>query len=154
MPSTIVDNKKANFICSKYEIVSYNNLYNHAGENILSGRYTGGRGYINFYSSDAMANKTANEVKAAMSGVMLYYELATPIETDISSLLSDDNLINVEPGGTLTFRNQHEDDFRLPVPNEETYFVQAAPELPSADGTYTLQCTVTDGTPSVTWVSA
>lgn len=91
--------------------------------------------------------------KTAMQGVMLQYELATPIETDISSLLTD-TAIEVEAGGTLTFKNQHGDDWRVPVPNEETYLVQATPELPSADGTYTLQCTVTDGTPSVTWVTA
>ena len=91
--------------------------------------------------------------KAAMQGVMLYYELATPIETDISSLLTD-STIEVEPGGTLTFKNQHGDDWRVPVPNSETFLVQATPELPTTDGTYTLQCTVTDGTPSVTWVTA
>jgi hypothetical protein len=84
---------------------------------------------------------------------LFYYELATPIETDISSLLTD-NTIEVEAGGMLTFKNQHGDDFRLPVPNSETFLVQATPELPTTDGTYTLQCTVTNGTPSVTWVSA
>ena len=95
----------------------------------------------------------AASFKAAMQGVMLQYELATPIETDISSLLTD-STIEVEAGGSLTFKNQHGDDWRVPVPNEETFLVQATPELPTTDGTYTLQCTVTDGTPSVTWVSA
>lgn len=69
------------------------------------------------------ANYTdAASFKAAMQGVMLQYELATPVETDISSLLSD-STIEVEPGGSLTFKNQH-DDFRLPVPNSETFIYE------------------------------
>jgi hypothetical protein len=90
----------------------------------------------------------------ANNNTTIYYPLATPIETDISEYLTDDNLIEVEAGGTLTFKNQHGDDWRVPVPNEETFLVQAAPELPTTDGTYTLRCTVTGGTPSVTWVTA
>lgn len=65
---------------------------------------------------------SAADYKTAMSGVMLYYELAEPIETDISSLLTD-TTIEVEPGGSLTFKNQH-DDFRLPVPNSETFIYE------------------------------
>lgn len=45
--------------------------------------------------------------KAAMSGVMLVYELAEPIVTDISDLITADNLIGVEGGGTLTFENEY-----------------------------------------------
>ena len=67
---------------------------------------------------------SAASYKAAMSGVMLGYLLDTPVETDISQYLSDDNLINVEAGGTLTFKNQHGDDFRLPVPNSETFIYE------------------------------
>ena len=62
-------------------------------------------------------------LKTALDGVYLYYELAEPIETDISAYLSDDNLIEVGAGGTLTFQNQHGDDYRIPVPSEETYMI-------------------------------
>lgn len=55
--------------------------------------------------------------KAAMSGVMLYYELDTPEVTDISDILSDDNLIGVEGGGTITMVNEHE----YAVPSEIIY---------------------------------
>jgi hypothetical protein len=92
--------------------------------------------------------------KTAMSGVLLYYELATPVETDISAYLTDDNLIAVEPGGTLTFENQLGDDYRLPVPSGVEYTIDLAPDTPSTDGTYTLQCTVADGVPTYSWVSA
>lgn len=63
--------------------------------------------------------------KQAMSGVMLYYELATPIVTDISSLIPDDFLrnIEVEAGGSITFKNSN-DSYRIPVPNEEEYIVK------------------------------
>lgn len=67
----------------------------------------------------------ATAFKQAMSGVMLYYELAAPIVTDISSLIPDDFLRNVEveAGGSITFKGGN-DDYRIPVPNEEEYVVK------------------------------
>lgn len=64
--------------------------------------------------------------KQAMSGVMLYYELANPIITDISTMLPDDFLRNVEveAGGSITFKNCNGDDYRIPVPSEEEYVVK------------------------------
>lgn len=63
--------------------------------------------------------------KQAMQGVILYYELETPIVTDISSLIPDDFLrnIEVEAGGSVTFKGGN-DDYRIPVPNEEEYIVK------------------------------
>ena len=63
--------------------------------------------------------------KQAMSGVMLYYELANPIVTDISTLIDDDFLRNltVEAGGSITFKGGN-DNYRIPVPNEEEYVVK------------------------------
>ena len=69
------------------------------------------------YSGDASAFKTA------MSGIYAYYELAEPVETDISAYLTDDNLIAVESGGTLEFSNQNGADYLIPVPSEETYMI-------------------------------
>lgn len=68
----------------------------------------------------------ATAFKQAMSGVMLYYELAAPIVTDISSLIPDDFLRNmeVEAGGSVTFKNSNGDDYRIPVPSEEEYVVK------------------------------
>nr|DAU07727.1 MAG TPA: L SHAPED TAIL FIBER PROTEIN [Caudoviricetes sp.] len=64
--------------------------------------------------------------KQAMSGVMLYYELATPIVTDISSLIPDDFLrnIEVEAKGSVTFKNSNGENYRIPVPSEEEYVVK------------------------------
>ena len=54
----------------------------------------------------------------------LIYELDTPVETDISAYLADDGLIEVEAGGTLTFPNSNGDDYRIPVPSTETFWVE------------------------------
>jgi hypothetical protein len=63
---------------------------------------------------------SADDVESAMSGVMLYYELAEPIVTDISDILPADNLIAVEGGGTITMVNEHE----YAVPSEIIYQVK------------------------------
>lgn len=67
----------------------------------------------------------ATAFKQAMSGVILYYELANPIVTDISSLIPDDFLrnIEVEAGGSVTFKNSN-DSYLIPVPSEEEYIVK------------------------------
>lgn len=67
----------------------------------------------------------ATAFKQAMSGVMLYYELETPIVTDISNIIPDDFLRNmtVEAGGSITFKNSN-DSYRIPVPSEEEYIVK------------------------------
>lgn len=52
--------------------------------------------------------------------------LDTPIVTDISNLIDDDFLrnIEVEAGGSITFQNSNGDSYRIPVPNEEEYIVK------------------------------
>jgi len=67
----------------------------------------------------------ATAFKQAMSGVMLYYELANPIVTDISTLIPDDFLrnIEVEAGGSVTFKNSN-DNYHIPVPSEGEYIVK------------------------------
>jgi hypothetical protein len=67
----------------------------------------------------------ATAFKQAMQGVMLYYELANPIITDISTLIPDDFLRNVEVEamGSVTFKGGN-DDYRIPVPSEEEYIVK------------------------------
>jgi hypothetical protein len=137
----------ANIICSIYTPVTSSDLL----EKVISIAVSGNPS--NVYIVDSTYTDAAS-FKAAMQGVMLYYELATPIETDISSLLSDDNLLEVEPGGTVSFPNALGDDYRLPVPSDVEYTIDLAPDTPSTDGTYTLQCTVADGIPTYSWVSA
>ena len=114
-----IDSTAPNLLNAKYPAVAWGNR--GEGKMVIDnsgGVYVGDSTY-----ADATAFKTA------MSGVYLYYELATPIETNISQYLTDDNLIQVESGGTLTFENQHGEDYRLPVPSEETYMVDLQASL-------------------------
>ena len=62
---------------------------------------------------------TAEAFKAAMNGVYLYYELGTPVETDISAYLDDDSIV-VGANGTLTFDNT----YNQAVPSSIDYLVK------------------------------
>lgn len=66
------------------------------------------------------------EFKQSLQGMTLYYELSEPIVTDISDLISDNFLTNleVESGGTLTFKNENGDGYRIPVKSVEEYVVK------------------------------
>lgn len=70
----------------------------------------------------------ADTFKQAMNGVMLYYKIAEPIITDISDIVDNtfQEPVEVEAGGTLTFKNSHGDDYRIPVPSSEEYVISLA----------------------------
>ena len=108
-----------NMLCDKYIIDAV------AVANIHDKAMTANRADSNVYVKDT-AYTDATAFKQAMSGVMLYYELANPIITDISTMLPDDFLRNVEveAGGSITFKNSNGDDYRIPVPSEEEYVVK------------------------------
>lgn len=111
-----------NIICSKYSTESQNELWGHINvTGITANANTDGYVYVNDTSYTG-----ATAFKQAMQGVILYYELANPIVTDISSLIPDDFLrnIEVEAGGSITFKNSNGDSYRIPVPNEEEYIVK------------------------------
>jgi hypothetical protein len=98
------------------------NAYNGAFDCIAVGGQGVNEGRIAIYDS-TKEEMTNAEFKASVSGVYAYYELATPVETDISAYLSDDNLIEVEAGGTLTFPNSNGDNYRIPVPSTQEYMI-------------------------------
>ena len=111
----------SNILCSKYLAKSQNEVWSDAAPvGIATNATIDGYVYVN---DTAYTDATA--FKQAMSGVMLYYELANPIITDISNLIDDDFLrnIEVEAGGSVTFKGGN-DDYRIPVPNEEEYVVK------------------------------
>lgn len=70
----------------------------------------------------------ANDFKVGMQGVMLYYNLAEEEIIDISDIIDNtfQEPIEVEAGGTLTFKNSHGDDYRIPVPSSEEYVISLA----------------------------
>lgn len=110
-----------NILCSKYPTKTQNELWGKTNvTGITTNANVDGCVHVNDTSyTDATA------FKQAMQGVMLYYELANPIITDISALIDDDFLrnIEVEAGGSVIFKNGN-DSYRIPVPNEEEYIVK------------------------------
>lgn len=110
-----------NFVCPKYSTKTQNAMWGKTSiTGITANANVDGCVHVNDTSyTDATA------FKQAMQDVMLYYELATPIVTDISDLLTDDFLrnIEVEAGGSVTFKGGN-DDYRIPVPSEEEYIVR------------------------------
>lgn len=110
-----------NFICPKYSTKTQNESWGKTSITGISAT-SNVNGYI--YVNDTSYTDAA-AFKQAMSGVMLYYELANPIITDISTLIPDDFLrnIEVEAGGSVTFKNSN-DNYHIPVPSEEEYIVK------------------------------
>lgn len=110
-----------NFICPKYSTKTQSESWGKTSITGISAT-SNVNGYI-YVNDTSYADATA--FKQAMSGVMLYYELEKPIVTDISTLIDDDFLRNleVEAGGSITFKNSN-DSYRIPVPSEEEYIVK------------------------------
>lgn len=111
-----------NVLCSKYRTVSRSSSVFVDKTITIDGINTR---VLQIQVKDS-AYTDATAFKQAMSGVMLYYELANPIVTDISSLIPDDFLrnIEVEALGSITFKNSNGDSYRIPVPSEEEYIVK------------------------------
>lgn len=111
-----------NILCSKYQTVARS--ANVFVDKTITLDGTGAA--ISQIQVKDTAYPDATAFKQAMQGVILYYELATPIITDISDLIPDDFLRNltVEAGGSMTFKNGNGDDYRIPVPSEEEYIVK------------------------------
>lgn len=110
-----------NILCSKYITVVRNSSVFVDKTITLDGDSTA----VSQIQVKDTAYTYATAFKQAMQGVILYYELETPIVTDISSLIPDDFLRNltVEAGGSVTFKGGN-DDYRIPVPSEEEYIVK------------------------------
>lgn len=110
-----------NVLCSKYRTVSRSSSVFVDKTITIDGINTR---VLQIQVKDS-AYTDATAFKQAMQGVMLYYELANPITTDISDLIPDDFLRNVEveAGGSITFKNGN-DSYRIPVPSEDEYIVK------------------------------
>ena len=111
-----LDSEVYNAICNEYTIVSRNNVTNANKSISLSKVSASSDGYINVYDT---AYTDVQTFKSAMSGIYLYYELATPIENDISQYLTTDT-IDVEPLGTIEFTNTYSQD----VPSDIDYLIE------------------------------
>lgn len=111
----------ANAICPKYTTIQTNKMNTVGADKIIAtGSYWAGGCGVYVYDS-AYESSTAADFKSAMSGTYLFYELQTSVETDISAYLTN-KLLDVEEGGTITFLNNNGDDYRVPIPSDETFY--------------------------------
>lgn len=101
------NNVIANISCARYTPASNNQTYSHASDKILSINSSNGAGLI--YDT-SLSGMTAAQIKASLSGVLLYYELATP-QTYTTDQPLPDTLAEFESGGTMR---------RLPVDTESS----------------------------------
>ena len=111
-----------NYIFSKYNKVSSVSECNETNNGMSSNPIAN---YVYIRDDDYT---TKEDFKAAMQGTILYYELAEEEIIDISNIIDNtfQEPIEVEAGGTLTFRNSNGDGYCVPVPNEEEYVVSLA----------------------------
>ncbi len=107
-----------NTLCERYSHATANTVVRQENMEIVVDT----KGQL-FLRDDSM-NQGATLLKDSLSGVVLYYELAEPIITDISDILTDDILsaLEVEPGGTLIFQNSN--GYKVPVPSTVEYAVK------------------------------
>lgn len=98
-PKVISYNNMPNGACADYSGVSFWNMYN-AYDNVADKSFsvTNGNGSNNSVYFKDTSYSDAASFKTAMSGVILYYELATPVTTEISDPLN--MCYRVETGGT------------------------------------------------------
>ena len=82
------------------------------------------RKYTDIYFSVPIGTNIPEYLK----GKTIYYELVEPIVTDISNIIGNafQEPLEVEAGGTLTFKNSNGDDYRIPVSSTEEYLVSLA----------------------------
>ena len=78
--------------------------------------------FVQEVDSRAYASGDESDATVITDGTTTYYPLNPAVETDISAYLTDDT-IQVESGGTLTMVNSHGDDYRISIPNTETFLI-------------------------------
>lgn len=111
-----------NSICEKFNIVKTNDINRNEYE------YSIGNSEMAYplqFTVKSTFCTDENDFKNKINGIMLYYELAEPIVSDISDIIGTtfQEPLEVEIGGTLTFKNSHGDDYRIPVQSTEEYLV-------------------------------
>ena len=161
----------ANLACAKYTAVTTSVITSSSPDKVIAARdaSVGGlRVYDTAYSSgDAAA------FKSAMSGVMVYYELATPTTeqgTPFSGASADNFAIDdfgsmywtqsagVPQGVEIFYPYDYKaavDTILNEVNGDVTKLVttEKVPDAPSSNGTYVLKVTVSGGTPTYSWVA-
>ncbi len=115
--STINTKSNSNAICELFDSVSFDELTSKDGMFLNSA--------FNQLLVSTSKYKSIKELKSYINGKYLYYELAKPIVTDISELIGDtfQEPLEVESGGSLTFKNTNGDGYQVAVPSDIQYVV-------------------------------
>lgn len=166
---------KANILCSKYNIDIADYVEQQINDKTIAVNVNG---WVYIYDS-AHVSVTPQEFKAAMSGVMLVYELATPT-TETAEPFQHIQIVDdfgteefvstgIVPVGHNTRYPANLRDKLQHLPSlanaDGTYLIQQSgkqmslihmpavfPEIPTEDGTYTLKTVVTGGVATLQWV--
>lgn len=148
--------ERANALCSKYIVLPVTTTGGAPNvDTVDKSIAVGFNNQSRLYVHDSTYTDVAT-FKTAMSGQYLVYELATPT-TEIASPYGNPQVI--DPDGTESYVYT-DGAFELPVGHASEYPVNVSGQLddildtPSANGTYTLRATVSNGTVSYEWVSA
>ena len=103
-----------NYNCSHY--TSSSRPYNYLNDMEITG--SGGEGKACWIRNTAIGS--LDDLKASMQGVLLYYELATPIVT-VTEVDNRFDAVDCKAGDKVTFVGNS--GYHLPVPNEEEYLI-------------------------------
>lgn len=115
--------KLSNLVCPKYEPVTPDDTWTCVKEGISLNK---GQGTVLVYDSAFATAESLAAFKAHITGVPLYYELATPITTDITALMGDALApFAVEAGGSITLHHPKADEgFAVDVPAKIQYITK------------------------------
>lgn len=103
-----------NYNCSYY--TPSPKYYNQLNDMEITGN--GGEGKACWIKNTAIGS--LDDLKASLQGVLLYYELATPIVT-VTEVDNRFDAVDCKAGDKITFVGNS--DYHLPVPNEEEYLI-------------------------------
>lgn len=100
------------------------------------------------------ANYTGAQVKTALNGVQLVYELATPVTVQltphqITALVGQNNISAPLDGQSITDAVYKE---LFTWEDVQSLIAEKVPDAPTTDGTYTLKAVVSGGVPTYSWV--
>lgn len=113
----------SNLVCPKYAPVSPDDTWLCRKEGIALNKDSG---VVVVYDSAFATAESLAAFKAHVTGVPLYYELATPITTDITALMGDSLApFPVEAGGSITMHHPKADEgFAIDVPAKIQYITK------------------------------
>lgn len=113
-PVTNQAQNTTNYNCSHY--TSSSRSYSYLNDMEITG--AGGEGKACWIKNTAIGSP--DDLKASLPGVLLYYELATPIVT-VTEVDNRFDAVDCKAGDKITFVGNS--DYHLPVPNEEEYLI-------------------------------